>query len=515
MAKGKKGKKGKKGGKGKGKKRSKKALKFKGKKLTSEQADALMAHLLVESRKRSIQFYSNLCADLNSQMKILRRRLTALETKQHAYVHTLLETEDQLKGRIEGMRKDQSTFSDTLDLDQDQRIMDQRNDIEDLRDNIQRIENEMEKVRLSIIHENHYAELVVIQMMEQDKENLKKYMQQERDRHAAEIERLHSKHDSFVAATQRRLEHVINDLESVASQREVDKMESDHIDLYRRNKELNRNVEIYSIELQHLAEVVKKLEVKNLELVCQRIQVDWNLLYGEGVDVEVESEDEVDESETESLECDDDVELGDAVSASPEESTASKNSHAQELNHTPKHKPSSPKSAIGRTLPENISTASYSGELISKSRKSHEGHNGKGAQIFPQRSTGKLPKKLEPLPAKYKGFHSALSSALFASDRLKQKYPPIAAAKTKPSMNYPNQSPLKTHANRLEIPLLELKSEADFERTVREVIRREAIRMDRDIEWTGLRVSGKPVELKKTELSSSGPLKYYGAFVDP
>ncbi|KAJ3080431.1 hypothetical protein HK102_003068 [Quaeritorhiza haematococci] len=179
---------------------------------------------------------------------------------------------------------------------------------------------------------------------------LKKDFAERQERYQKEIETFYTKHETSVAATTRRAEHIISNLETVASQVEIDShahlslffsfstkgeggaggkktvmsregiigfetntflstqntvsvllwkgeldtLSDQSIQIVCRNRVLNNEVTSLRAASQKLAVLLEKLEKDNMDLVFRNVEVDWNLMVWDGAS---EDGDEVGEEE--------------------------------------------------------------------------------------------------------------------------------------------------------------------------------------------------------------------------
>ncbi|KAJ3129393.1 hypothetical protein HK098_001494 [Nowakowskiella sp. JEL0407] len=177
-----------------------------------------------------------------------------------------------------------------LDIEEkgDLKLRRQYLEIEECFDYIHKLENELLKIGQKIEEITILQSTSFIEQMEQENKAMRDLLLKKTEENQAYIAKLLNKHQAAINATDKRVDHFIIDLENVACKREVDKITPETRALFESNTELKKKVEKFRKELIATEEMVDSLEEENIRLICESIEVDWNFLYDDGLEIELE-----------------------------------------------------------------------------------------------------------------------------------------------------------------------------------------------------------------------------------
>eukprot|EP00842_Homolaphlyctis_polyrhiza_P000893 jgi/Hompol1/1804/HPOL_000512-RA len=214
---GKKGKKAKKGGK------SKQSKGPKTPKLKGEASPFLTLVIKDESRK-------------------YRERLNKAEEEQYARMRAVLAETEEKNAQLTHIEELEAEFQRKLDLNIDPVIVAQMQVIHELESTIQHLEADIEATKVKIAELNEFQQHATDAILEE------------------EISALHEQSDK-------------------ARLRQLDLMPESSLEEERLNRRLKKQLVRLTEESHKFAEIVKRLEDRNMELVQENVKIDWNFTY--------------------------------------------------------------------------------------------------------------------------------------------------------------------------------------------------------------------------------------------
>ncbi|KAJ3220283.1 hypothetical protein HDU67_003298 [Dinochytrium kinnereticum] len=275
------------GGAGKGKGKSKRGKKS-ANPLPSEQANALMSYLLVESKERSMNFYKRWYLQQKELLKKNRDSLHKLEKAEYGYMRNLLDGTEILSVQIDTMAVTRDEAHAALDqsLKSDPGSSNHWSELENLRDLVEKYETEIEKCteQISGLHMFQASGGPSLQEMEVLK--MKEVAQQKAEQREKEIKKIQTKHEASVLATARRAEQVISEIETNANKQGIERMTMARMKIVKRNRKLKELVHVLGSDAEKIKRSVEALEIENINLMRNLYSLDYNLQYERPVEVD-------------------------------------------------------------------------------------------------------------------------------------------------------------------------------------------------------------------------------------
>ncbi|KAI8923984.1 hypothetical protein BC831DRAFT_468097 [Entophlyctis helioformis] len=280
----------KKGGKGKGKGKGGKKSKSKTPKTPKMQGEPapFLTLVMLESHKIAAAHYHKEYLKAKDESRKLREKLRQAEEDQYARMRTVVSDTDNMTTRFTNMEDQQTEFQRKLDVSLDPTILTQMDVIKDLHRTIDQLESDIEATNRKIAELTDFQLHSTEAILSEEITALKASAEEAKVTHSIEMEKLLKRHDMSVYNTTKQAERIINAVEGVASQRELDSISESTLDEERLNRRLKKQLARIKEESGMFAEIVNKLEDRNMYLICQNLQIDWNFTYLLPDDVETD-----------------------------------------------------------------------------------------------------------------------------------------------------------------------------------------------------------------------------------
>ncbi|KAI8909207.1 hypothetical protein EDD86DRAFT_190923 [Gorgonomyces haynaldii] len=168
-----------------------------------------------------------------------------------------------------------------MDLSKDIVILTQQAVMDDLKSKISELESQFKQLELKEEELRGYAKRYTSEIMAQELQDLKTEFQRTLEDQEIQWKKVHSRHELSIDTTKKRADRIINDAETVAADHELARIPESTIDSEHLNRRLKKELKQAYDHNEKLKKIVQEMEDKNMDLICESVQVDWNLMYQE------------------------------------------------------------------------------------------------------------------------------------------------------------------------------------------------------------------------------------------